>query len=365
MAATAAGARLTEEHRLAQVVLSQDAARLAGLAWDQVDTADLYVAGRVWAAQQSQLLTAQRLASVELAARYAQLFRVLELGSPLEPGGGLVQSRLSTLPAQRFAPSLAASIGRAGRFGAAILAGLAGDEDFIQSPESTQALFAALLVNGPAVVFDALNRGFTIDQALATAKVRIAGVVQRYTLDGGRGVLMRVFDIDPLTVRWARVTSGNPCAFCAAMASRGFVYSTQASAMFDAHDHCACSAELGYEGQDAVLPASAENAQASWAAYKKSRKDHPEWYADLPGAYQSGENRGYRRTASDAGLLGFRRFLEYERTGVEPPARERPEKQPPPIPKERVELSAEAEQRAAEASQRFDDLMANLMENVR
>jgi hypothetical protein len=41
------------------------------------------------------------------------------------------------------------------------------------------------------------------------------------------------------------VTSGNACDFCSMLADRGAVYG-EASAEFEAHDHCSCSAQPVY-----------------------------------------------------------------------------------------------------------------------
>lgn len=56
-------------------------------------------------------------------------------------------------------------------------------------------------------------------------------------------------------MRWARVPTGkNPCGFCIVMASRGFVYSSQATAGDNFgpynryHDHCTCKAIPGFDG---------------------------------------------------------------------------------------------------------------------
>ena len=49
-------------------------------------------------------------------------------------------------------------------------------------------------------------------------------------------------------------TSKNPCGFCIVMASRGFVYTSQAAAGDNLgpynryHDHCTCKAIPGFDG---------------------------------------------------------------------------------------------------------------------
>lgn len=44
-------------------------------------------------------------------------------------------------------------------------------------------------------------------------------------------------------VGWRRVTSDNPCDFCAMLAAQGAVYNAEETADFEAHDNCSCTAE--------------------------------------------------------------------------------------------------------------------------
>lgn len=51
-----------------------------------------------------------------------------------------------------------------------------------------------------------------------------AGTVDKAGIDAGRELLDRVSSGDSRVMMWARITGSNPCAFCAMLASRGFVY---------------------------------------------------------------------------------------------------------------------------------------------
>lgn len=96
-----------------------------------------------------------------------------------------------------------------------------------------------------------------------TALTTTLGTATRIALDGGRTTTVETVKHDPVALGWYRVTDGNPCAFCALLASRpalkhqdgslrrGALYkqdSFEASnAKFDGpgefkvHDHCGCS----------------------------------------------------------------------------------------------------------------------------
>lgn len=83
----------------------------------------------------------------------------------------------------------------------------------------------------------ALNTA-TNDTALATL---IAGGVQRRIADHVRLTITDSSVADPGAQGWERVGDGSSCDFCSMLLGRGAVYS-EASADFEAHDKCGCSA---------------------------------------------------------------------------------------------------------------------------
>lgn len=109
---------------------------------------------------------------------------------------------------------------------------------------NTAAITTSLLVTGPveAKRLIALNRPDVAARTLAS----LSGSIGRHVLDGGRHTVMSAAVAEGRAtgrrVGWARVTSAEPCAFCAMLASRGPVYSAD-TARFQAHDACACTAE--------------------------------------------------------------------------------------------------------------------------
>jgi hypothetical protein len=116
---------------------------------------------------------------------------------------------------------------------------------------------------------------------------RVAGEASRNVLGGGRSATLNTATADKKVIGWVRVTDGNPCAFCAMLASRGVSYrpyKTKKSAVgaggkksvfvrkdkkgrtvndFRAHQHCACTAKPVYSADD-PLPGRAQEFQDIW-----------------------------------------------------------------------------------------------------
>lgn len=99
---------------------------------------------------------------------------------------------------------------------------------------------AGLTLNGPIATkkLIAANAPNPLDVAL----VRVIGTTSRLVLDGGRDVVQEYVLRDERALGYARVTGGNPCAFCAMLASRGPVYKED-TVNFASHDHCQCFSE--------------------------------------------------------------------------------------------------------------------------
>ena len=70
----------------------------------------------------------------------------------------------------------------------------------------------------------------------------ILGGVQRRIADHVRGTLTGSSVADPKARGWKRVGDGSSCSFCSMLLGRGFVY-VEATASFQSHDNCGCSAE--------------------------------------------------------------------------------------------------------------------------
>lgn len=78
-------------------------------------------------------------------------------------------------------------------------------------------------------------------KSLDTARVLVAGGLQRRIANAARYTVARSSIADPRARGWQRVGDGSSCPFCSMLLGRGAVY-TETSAQFKSHDHCGCTA---------------------------------------------------------------------------------------------------------------------------
>lgn len=97
-------------------------------------------------------------------------------------------------------------------------------------------------------------------EALAET-TRIASAL---VLDGGRDTVDEAIRSDADAIGWCRITDGEPCAFCAMQASRGFVFKSAETAGEKYHPGCACTAMARFRGEDTPLPALNQELSDLW-----------------------------------------------------------------------------------------------------
>ncbi len=146
-------------------------------------------------------------------------------------------------------------------------------------------LVTNLRIVGPGEAGKAMSLGRA--DVLQTTSTKVAGEVSRNVLNGGRFSTLNTASADKKVIGWVRVTDGNPCAFCAMLASRGVSYrpfKSKKSALgqggkksvfvrkdkngrtvndFRAHQHCACTAKPVYSKDD-PLPGRTAEFQEIW-----------------------------------------------------------------------------------------------------
>jgi len=160
-------------------------------------------------------------------------------------------------------------------------------------PLNSQALQTSLRVTGPAVIRRLSAQGAPLGHAVNTATTTVAGATSRHALDGGRDGLQETIRQDRQARGWQRVTQGEPCAFCAMLASRGAVFKTGETALgtrlgptgdFQVHDNCNCTAEPVYGD----TPLRNEQAQ-KWAdLWKDSTRGEQDQLNAFRRAYERG-----------------------------------------------------------------------------
>lgn len=200
MASTAEGKTLTARHQRLQLAIAATAAREARALWSRLNLDDLDGSLPYWLAATTGVLDRRIRQSQEAAGEYLQAYRVAEIGS-------------------------------------------ATAVTYAAAPGTPQALRFA----GPVRVKRLIGGGMEPEDAYTRALVKFDGIVRRQTLMGGRMTIAASTGRDRRAIGWRRVTDGNPCAFCAMLASRGPVYRDATTADgVQYHAHCGCTAEPAY-----------------------------------------------------------------------------------------------------------------------
>jgi hypothetical protein len=118
-------------------------------------------------------------------------------------------------------------------------------------PVEAERVYRSLLHTGPGTLKRARLVGLDELEAGDRAMRAAADAASRHVLNAGREQIHSAVLADRRAMGWMRVTDGNPCAFCAMLASRGAVYKSADSARFTDdgrgnltlyHDNCACQA---------------------------------------------------------------------------------------------------------------------------
>lgn len=208
MAQTAEGRRLTERHRKAQLAIAARAERQARALWPRLQVSDLDRSTPAWLGANVAVTRNFFEESSTVAAAYVSDYRQAELGT------------------------------RSGK---------------IVAPEfDTAEMRETLLLAGPVRVKLLIKGRQSPDTASSGAVSKFAGIARRQVLSGGRMLIDLTTHADTRAIGWRRVTDGNPCAFCALLASRGPSYGSQATASriggsgLRYHGHCGCTAEIVY-----------------------------------------------------------------------------------------------------------------------
>lgn len=267
----------------------------------------------------SQILELREL-SGELAVSYYQLARWIEtrhsLGAPLDSGAStgvdLLQSFIARVQAVEDIASSGAEVGfdiasalRSNKdhplnsislagsideLGSAFnMNGRVGVDEFswpiLSSNDRVRRAIATSLRNGADIDGRyAVARGAAtpeelsdnLAKALESASSGGASKADMLVMSAGRGVVDYAHSADKRMLMYARGTSSNPCAFCAMLASRGFVYATKTSAtksyqggaMKSYHENCHCFAIARWT-DTSKLPALNAYFESEWPKVTK------------------------------------------------------------------------------------------------
>lgn len=138
-----------------------------------------------------------------------------------------------------------------------IASGVAGKPEIIYAASvNAERVATSLRVTGPVAVKAAVASGTPIETAYAKARSSVGRAAYRITAEGGRRTIEATIRRDPAARGWARVSDGDPCAFCAMLVSRGAVFKDSSGLVSERgelyHDGCGCSLQPVYSASDPV-----------------------------------------------------------------------------------------------------------------
>lgn len=241
MALTYPGQLLTDEQRRAQIQIARDLVSELRGTWPLLDMQRLDATAPGWMAVVLNILTTKHALSAQTALDYLTNFREAEMGRTVKA----VQNIDTELPKQ-----------------AAV----------------------ALLVTGPVKVKQQMSAGASIAAASNAAFKDVASSAILYVLDGGRDTIVTGVKRDRRALGWQRVTDGNPCYFCAMLASRGPVYHKN-SFRKEVHSKCGCTLEPVY------------GSETNWAGEAQRYNDL--WYQSTKGLTGKPAEKAWRHAFNE------------------------------------------------------------------
>lgn len=287
MATTPEGQQLTEQHRLDQVAIQ--AAFLAQFAqlWPLLSWPALDATAGAWIAASMKLIRTSRQLSARRSERYFHDFRAVEapVKARLNPPAPI---RYLNAPDDHLSIDVLRDVRNAERDASL------PDPISIDWSGFDKAAEHALLVTGPGELKRQASMGRAEPQAKDRGLVVASGSASRHVLNGGRETQMALIEADDALIGYIRVTDGDPCSFCALLASRGPVYKRKsfigADSKFDkhprfagisrdeakVHDFCACQLEPVYTSANNIWPGRAREFRRLYndtVAGKYSSKD--------------------------------------------------------------------------------------------
>ncbi|MGW1837075.1 VG15 protein [Streptomyces sp. NPDC002067] len=202
--------------------------------------------GSAWLAWMLAIVRSERRRSREQAAAFYRLYRALETGHTVPPLFGEHGRGTTTLGELREEWAACTGTARTPEPDDGqniVLEGFDWPEEPVVAHD--RAAVVSMASQGPAKVRERAARAVTehrrgrlddadflqeLEEGTATAGRSAATAADREALRAGRDLIDQASKRDRRAIGWARVTDGTPCAFCAMLASRGAIYSSQATA---------------------------------------------------------------------------------------------------------------------------------------
>ncbi len=257
-------ASLDTAHRTGQQRIAAATAALALASWrEQVKASDLSGTGRSWLARVIELIISGRRRSAQLAGTYVFGVRGLQLpGAPRLEIPPIPEPNLEQIRKSLIYTGLAGAAKRLATI----------PERIGPVEENMDSLLDGLL---DRQVIQLQN------EAMQAAGKAAAAAAVRHTTNGGRDMIQEIVKKDPVAQGFVRITSGDPCYFCAMLASRGPVYSKDSFSESDprfqgfgehkVHDSCQCSLRPLYSRSPSEWPEASQRFDELWRTATKGK----------------------------------------------------------------------------------------------
>ncbi|AUG87137.1 head maturation protease [Streptomyces phage Attoomi] len=240
-------AALLDEHWRAQARIGTAVSAQSLAQWSRVNPRSLAESGSAWLAFMLALIRGERRRSREQSAAFLRLYRALETGYTLPPLQDDPVADFTTLGELREDWARVTDTIRTPAPDDADRIRIDGDFDWPEEPVESfdRAAVASLVTQGPAKLREQVAQAVTevergrlddagflqeLEDATTNTGITAANAADREAIRSGRDLINRASQEDKRVVGWARVTDGNPCAFCAMLAARGAIYTSQATA---------------------------------------------------------------------------------------------------------------------------------------
>lgn len=238
MALTIEGRSLTEAHRLAQGEIAAETVRDVSSVWrSRLDLRRIEATFPAFFAESLDVLDRDHFRSAALSSAYLEAFHEAE--------------GVATVPLDLQ---------------------VAGDL-------AREQALSSLFWTGPAYYRGAVSKGVPVAKAEDVALSQAAKAALRLSLQGGRATVSGTVRRSGSIRGIARVTDGQPCSFCAMLASRGAVYKSDSftgsdarfknsrdgvSSVVKVHDGCGCQPEPVYARDGYKAPGRSDEFLDVW-----------------------------------------------------------------------------------------------------
>lgn len=256
---SAAGLAVLERNRLAQGTIAatvvSEVIRLMPLLWAKQD-----IESNIgpWLQALLQVIGVRRSQSAALAAQMLTAYRVVELGPEALSDGFTIPAQ-GAMNVEQVTTSL-----------------------MVLGPQAYRSKVAKRVGKAPGdVTFSELLSTTLSPTERQVIAANVAGSAMRHVSNGDRLTSDFVMENDPRVVGYVRVTDGDPCWFCAMLASRGPVYDGDSFDDSDprfhgpgnhkVHDSCGCTLKPLYKTENPEFLERTREYEALWKATGNAR----------------------------------------------------------------------------------------------